>query len=117
MTDALTDAETAILGKPIVVNPSSALDLVTMVLRYVGTAGSAFVAIVGYIRGHDLAGLFTYLQGDTVLPALGAVATLGFMAWGGAAVLIARRKLVIVANAAPDAVAVVEGASIKGAES
>lgn len=107
MTDKLDDIETAIVGKPIIVNPGSTLELVTMVLRYLGTAGSAFIAIVGFIRGHDLAGLFTYLQGDTVLPAMSAVATLGFMAWAAIRIVLNKRKLVKAANAAPDSVAVV----------
>lgn len=110
MTDTLDDLETKIIGRPIHVDRSSTVELATMVLRYAGTAGTFFVALVGFLKAHDLAGLFNFLQTESVLPALSAIAALGFLGWGAVRTVLNKKRLVTVALAAPDAVAIVSPA-------
>ncbi len=109
MAGTLEQVENAVIGKPIVVNPSSAFELFTMLLRYTGFAGSFFVSMVGFASSRDLAGLFNYLQGENLVPALTAVAGLGFITWAIIRTLLVKRKLITTANAAPDSVAIVTG--------
>lgn len=101
------DIQEAVLGKPIEVNPGNTVALLALILRYLGTAGSFLVAVIGFIGQRDLAGLFQFLQGETILPALAALATLAFMAWGAVRLVLNKRKLVVAADAAPNTVAVV----------
>jgi len=109
MTGTLEEIETAVVGRPIVVNPSSAFDLLMQFIRYVGFAGSFFVSMVGFASSRDLAGLFNYLQSEAIVPALTAIAGLGFIIWAVIRLLLNKRKLVTVANAVPDSVAIVTG--------
>ena len=96
---------------PISVNVSNKLALATMVFRYMGTGAAGMMSLLGFARSKDIAGLVAYAQSDAVLPFLTALAALGLMAWAAAQVILNKRVLVKVANAAPDSVAVVKGAA------
>ena len=96
---------------PLSVNVGNKLALATMVFRYMGTGAAGMISLLGFARNKDIAGLVAYAQSDAVLPFLTALVALGLMAWGAIRVVLNKRDLVKVAAAAPNSVAVVEGAA------
>lgn len=93
---------------PIVVNPSPLGAQAMSAARVAVMIMAAGAAIMGFLDRGDLAGLILYLQSDGFVPALAAVIGCATFVWSQIKTRRDRAKLVIAAQAAPDAVARVE---------
>lgn len=94
-------------GQPIVVDPSAGGTLFLTAVRYTALIIGGGIAIGGMARGHDLNGLIAYVQSDTFATVVSAIATTGLYLYGLFRELKRKTEAVIMADAAPDAIAVV----------
>lgn len=94
-------------GQPIVVDPNAGATMALTAIRYTALIISGGIAIGGMARGHDLNGLIAYVQSDTFATVLSAFSMTAIYLYGMVRELKRKAEAVIMADAAPDAVAVV----------
>jgi hypothetical protein len=71
--------------EPVVVSPNAGgIDAVQAAARYLVVIVTAFVAIVGFLKVHDLAGLIAYIQsnGGQLVAAVSGLIAIGTAAYG-----------------------------------
>lgn len=94
--------------QPYVVSSSQVLAAVRTIGSLVVFATGFFATVVKLLSAHDLAGLYNYLQSDSVVAGLAMVATTGWLVWRTVAAWYKKRRDVEIAHAAPDSVAIVK---------
>lgn len=92
---------------PIVVNPSPVGEQVASGVRQLVVLLGGFVAIAGFLRQRDLAGLVGYLQSGEFVPVVGALAAAAAVTYAQLKTRWRKREAVTMADAAPDSVAIV----------
>lgn len=92
-----------------VIDPNPWPEIIGVAARQVGMIGGAVVSLFGFVSARDLSGLFAYIRSEDGVAAFGALTTVTLLGWGYVRAWRARHKLVKIAHAAPDSVAVVKG--------
>lgn len=93
--------------QPIVVEPSAKGAMVLTGLRQLALIIGGAVSIIGMAKGRDLQGIVEYVQSDTFATVFATILTTGTVIYGQARELTKKAQAVIMAEAAPDSVAVV----------
>lgn len=93
--------------QPYTVNPSAIMAQAPVLLRQVTLVLGGVAAVLGFVSTHDLAGLVAYLQSEQFVPIFVALSGAASLAWGQVKAHRDRVRLVTIAKAAPDSVAVV----------
>jgi hypothetical protein len=94
--------------KPIIVYDRAIQDLIVTGLRYLVTITGGVSAVLGLLGTRDLVGLIVYFRSTDGLALIGAFVAIGTTAYGAWKAYHNKTKLVTVAEAAPDNVAVVK---------
>lgn len=93
---------------PIVVDPSALPDLLVTGMRQIVLVVGGSTSLLGLFQGRDVAGVGQYIMSNDFAIFVAAAATLYTMGYGLLKTLWNKRRSVILANAVPDSVAIVQ---------
>jgi hypothetical protein len=96
------------MNEPIIVSATAIRDAAYAALRVLSVLIGGFVALVGFIGHRDLNGLIAWVRSDDFLSVAGALVTAGSFGWGVWKTYRTKRRLVLVADAAPNHIAQVQ---------
>jgi len=96
------------MSEPIIVNDRAIRDFIVTALRYIATIVGGVSAVFGLMASRDLVGLILYFNGAEGLALIGAIVAIGTTIYGAWKAYSNKTKLVTVAHAADDDVAVVK---------
>jgi hypothetical protein len=97
-------------GKQIVINPSIIATLGPVLLRQIVYVGGGFVMLLGLFERRDLAGFYTWIQGEDFITFLTTAAVLACMAYGHLRTFWNKVVMVTLGDLVDDAVAIVKRA-------
>lgn len=96
--------------QPIIVNPNPTIEILFIALRQLGLVASGLIAIVGFLSTRDLVGLVGFVRSAEFYPFLAAAVSGGLALYGWVRALWNKRKLVVLAAHADDAIGQIKGA-------